>query len=204
MNLDNAYFFTLTFDKRKADRENYDVCVTKTRNWMQNIKKIPGADDLSYVFVLELHKDMKSWHVHGVMSNVGELSFVDSGEKDKRGRKVYNISRWKYGFSYATKVDNSPMSSVKISNYVTKYITKLSVMISHSKHRYSASKNIPKPITEKYYCENDYDVDEKLYEIYMCGYTVVSEKKYHGDYNDIKYIEAIEVKNIDNSVVIKE
>lgn len=50
---------------------------------------------------------------------------------------------WKLGFSTATRVTDT----YKVSNYVTKYITKDLCSVASGKQRYFVSKTIPKPKT---------------------------------------------------------
>ena len=156
MDLTNAYFVTLTFDKSKVDRTNFSICCSKTRIWLQNQRKRYGADNMSFICVPELHpKKMDAWHMHLIISNWEEIPITDSGHKDNSGRIIYNLDSWRYGFSTAVKIEEDPMTSIKLSKYVTKYFTKESSMIAHNRHRYFASQNIPKPKISKWYYEND-------------------------------------------------
>lgn len=68
------------------------------------------------------------------------MTFTDSGKR-YNGKIVYNLDDWKLGFSTATKVTDT----YKVSNYITKYITKDLCAITPGKQRYFVSKSIPKP-----------------------------------------------------------
>ena len=59
------------------------------------------------------------------------------------GEEIYNINKrsFKYGFTIATKIE----STEKVSNYITKYITKELITMSKGQHRYLYSKNLAKP-----------------------------------------------------------
>lgn len=135
------YFITLTYDNSKVDRYDYDLCMKKANKWFHNQRRY--AKDLQYLFVPEQHKD-GAWHIHGVISNVGDMKFIDSGKKFKSSNDdntIYNLDGWKFGFSTASKVDDYQ----KVSSYITKYITKDIVSASKGKKRYYRSQNIPEP-----------------------------------------------------------
>lgn len=138
------YFITLTFDPQKIDRTDYVECTKKACQWVKNQSK-RYACDLKYVLVPELHSDKKSWHVHGLISDIGNISLYDSGKKSG-GKTVFNLSGWKYGFSTAVAIGKNDEEIFKVSNYITKYITKELCGFTKGKRRYFASRNIPKPI----------------------------------------------------------
>ena len=106
--------------------------------------------DFKYLFVPELHKSGR-WHFHGIGVNCDKLKFEKSGIV-KNGKEVYNINKrsFRYGFTTATKIE----STEKVSNYITKYITKELVDMSKGKHRYIYSKNLAKPESETLFEED--------------------------------------------------
>lgn len=69
----------------------------------------------------------------------------------KGGEKIYNIDTksFKYGFTTATKIRDTD----KVSNYITKYITKKLVCMTKGRHRYLYSKNLEKPKSKKSYLQ---------------------------------------------------
>lgn len=146
------YFITLTFDSSKTDRYDYIACLKKCQKWLNN-QRSRYAQDLAYIFVPEKHKD-GAYHFHGLISNVGNMKFVDSGkvaigknavtrtEKNKSYLTIYNLGGWRFGWSTATKVKDS----FKATNYITKYVTKDIFTDLKGKHRYIASNNLHEPI----------------------------------------------------------
>ena len=68
------------------------------------------------------------------------------------GEEIYNINKrsFKYGFTTATKIE----STEKVSNYITKYITKELITMSKGQHRYLYSKNLAKPQSETLFEED--------------------------------------------------
>lgn len=101
----------------------------------------------------ERHKD-GAYHFHGLVANVGNMKLVDSGrvaigkksyirtDKNKSYPTIYNLGGWNYGWSTATKINDS----YKATNYITKYVTKDICADLKGKHRYIASKNLHEPI----------------------------------------------------------
>lgn len=129
------WFVTFTFDPNKLDSTNLDIIAQKTKDWLNNLKK-RYCPDMIYIIVPELHKDGKKWHLHGLLANCEGLTLHDSGI-EKKGKKIYNVNNWKWGFSTATKVENTG----KVSRYITKYITKELCNMITGKKRYWASRN---------------------------------------------------------------
>lgn len=135
------YFITLTYSPDKIEsRYDFSLCMKKAHKWIDNCKQ-RKAKDLLYLLVPEQHKD-GAWHIHGLLCNTTGLTFTDSGKRFD-GKIVYNLDDWKLGFSTATKVTDT----YKVSNYITKYITKDLCAVTPGKQRYFVSKSIPKPKT---------------------------------------------------------
>ncbi len=150
-NWKNGWFFTITFDPEKIDSFDYDECYNRIHQFLKNVKDY--NPDFKYLFVPELHKSGR-WHFHGIGVNCDKLKFVDTGIV-KHGKEIYNIDSrsFKYGFTTATKIEDT----AKVSNYITKYITKELVQMSKGRHRYLCSKNLSKPQTETH-LEEDMDL----------------------------------------------
>ena len=138
---DWEYFITLTYSPDKIDsRYDFSLCMKKAHKWINNCKN-RKARELLYLLVPEQHKD-GAWHIHGLLCSTTGLTFTDSGKRYD-GKIVYNLDDWKLGFSTATKVADT----CKVSNYITKYITKDLCAVTPGKQRYFVSKSIPKPKT---------------------------------------------------------
>lgn len=137
------WFLTFTFSSKKVDRYNYDVCVRLLSKWLNNLRR--KAPDLKYIVVPEQHKDC-AWHFHGLFAGCSGLTFSDSGITDSSGRKVYNLSDYKLGFSTATVVT----SSQRAATYISKYVTKDLASKTAGKKRYWASRNCSRPQEETY------------------------------------------------------
>ena len=138
-NQDLTLFCTLTLDKEKIDRKNYQEIIGKFNTWADNKVR---RDNFKYVAVPELHKD-GAIHFHLLTNEV--LPLIASGtylppvntqgkrkplKADTLKRKgfnieecqeVFNIPGWKYGFSTAmiTQGDRN-----RVASYIAKYITK--------------------------------------------------------------------------------
>lgn len=130
------YFCTFTFDRKKVDRYNEAACKTTMSMWLHRQKL--HSPNFKYLIVPEYHKD-GALHFHALISNFnGRLKY--SGRM-QNGRKVYNMTGYRSGFTTAVPIDNN---KVAVSNYIKKYITKDMPMI-HGKKRYWISNNLLRP-----------------------------------------------------------
>lgn len=146
------WFFTLTFSPEKADRTDYKVCLKKLQKWLKNIRE-RYSPALKFLFVPELHKDGVSWHFHGLVAGMTNVQFqMAVNSKDDsvvvhNGKVVYNCEKWKYGHSECTRV----IDTQRVSNYITKYITKSLSAHLEGENRYLCSRNLNKPKEFKYF-----------------------------------------------------
>lgn len=156
------WFATFTFSSDKVDRTNYDECKKKLCKWLNNIKN-RYCPDLKYLCVPELHEDNISWHFHGLLANVDELSFVQGINnkkdsvfygmplKDKNGNDVYNLECYNLGYASFTKVRDTR----RVSGYIVKYMTKQISFKLEGKNRHIASRNLDMPKSKKMFMDNE-------------------------------------------------
>lgn len=111
-----THMVTLTLDPQKIDRNNPYEVSKKVGQWLKNQVK---RKDLNYLVIPEPHKK-GGIHFHGLIC--GNLKFVDSGHKDKHGRKIFNVSDFPYGFTTAVELETS--TQLYVCKYITKYVTK--------------------------------------------------------------------------------
>lgn len=137
---DFDFFVTLTQNPEKVDRYDSSQCIRKLCKWCENQVQRYG---LRYVVIPERHKD-GAIHYHGFMSWDGEAGagVVESGTfsmdgwnkprkavsraqadewRNNGARVVFNIPRWRLGFSTAMDVYGKYDAAV---GYVCKYIGK--------------------------------------------------------------------------------
>lgn len=136
------YFVTLTFNEKKVDRYDYSACTKKLSVWLSNMK-LTSSPDFKYIVVPERHKD-GAFHFHGLFAHCDGLQIIDSGHKDKKGKTVYNIGKYKLGWTTATKVENNSA----VTKYITKYTTKELIENTKGKKKYWCSRNCDRPILE--------------------------------------------------------
>lgn len=169
------YFVTLTFNGELIDRYDYDVCTEKLSKWFNNCKR--SCKDMRYLFVPEMHKD-GAWHFHGLISHCDGLEFVDSGKTDDKGRKIFNVGKYKFGWSTATEITTQEQACT----YLTKYTTKELCSVTYNKKRYWASRNLEKPKIEKMLMNID---KEKFLELTDLKGRYVTQS--YGEYTDVTY-----------------
>lgn len=172
------WFITLTFAPDKVDRYSYDACVKKMHSWLTVCRR--SCPDMKYILVPELHKD-GAFHFHGLFSNCDGLEFIDSGVKDDNGKTIYNVGKYKLGFTEATRVQ----STEKVSKYITKYITKELCAVTFGKKRYWKSRNLVKAEV----VELSMSVEEKVAFLESLQDNIQFQKVVGGDYVRTEYIE---------------
>lgn len=118
-------FVTLTLSSGQIDRKDYSVVIKKLNVWFANRVVRNG---LVYAFVPELHKD-GAIHFHG-LCNFSALKTVRATNAhtgkplcDNKGREVYNITDFPYGFTTAIPLSGKN-ARVATAKYCYKYITK--------------------------------------------------------------------------------
>lgn len=150
------YFVTLTFDPSKVDSLDYDEVTKKMAQWLNNFKK-RKAPGLKYIGVPELHQSGRV-HFHFLMSDIGSMKLTDSGKRSN-GKKIYNLEDYKYGFTTVVRVGKDSVDNAKVSNYITKYITKAIACWGKGKKKYWCSKNLDTGKEEELYLSYE-DLEE--------------------------------------------
>lgn len=117
---------TLTLNGEDFPRDDWAKIIPRVNTWLDNMTRRHG---LKYVFVPEYHADGKSVHFHGFVNESAlRLSRAINPKTDKplfqKGRAVYNIQNWSYGFTTAVRVGKSEQDQDCAARYVLKYITK--------------------------------------------------------------------------------
>lgn len=146
------WFITLTLSPDKVDRSSYDEVVKRLQKFCNNLQQ-RHCPHLKYLIVPELHLDKINYHFHGLLADCDELQFVFSGKFDKKGRPVFNIPQWTYGFTTATLVGDTS----RASSYITKYVTKESEQYLKNKHRYYTNRNTLRAPAEKLVVQSPMD-----------------------------------------------
>lgn len=134
------WFVTFTFARDNFEASDFDNVVSKLKHSMNNTQK-RYCPNLKYLIVPELHLDKTNYHFHGLLANCDELEFVFSGKFDKKGRPVFNIPRWSWGWSTATLVGDT----AKASGYICKYVTKDTERYLFGKRRYFSNAKKTEP-----------------------------------------------------------
>jgi hypothetical protein len=138
------WFITLTFDRTKIDSSDYDSLIKTVGKWFNHVRS-RKCPDMKYLIVPELHKDGMHYHFHGLLADCDGLQFVDSGIVQD-GKNVYNMPDFKFGFTTATRVEDTN----RASSYICKYITKELEKNIKGKRRYMASRNCNRASIKEY------------------------------------------------------
>ena len=147
-----THFVTLTLNAAVIDRCNYAAAIKPINRWLSNMVQRKG---FAYVLVPEYHADGEAIHFHGLCR--GDVTYIDSMKKTKRGQPILNMKEWKFGFTDCVKLDEH---YERVCNYIMKYITKDSEKIGG--RYYLSGGDISKP--KILYTETEYrDIDAKEY-----------------------------------------
>lgn len=109
LNNDFYYFVTLTVNKNH-DRENLDWLIRTTSQIIRDLRK-KYKTEFKYILIPELHKDGKSWHVHGLFSK--DLS-----------NDLYINNNGYFSWKSYDKIGFSSISIIKNYEACIKYIIK--------------------------------------------------------------------------------
>lgn len=165
------YFATFTFSD--SWRYEYDICKKKLQKFLNNLRS-RYACDLKYICIPEHHED-GAYHFHGLFADLPADLLTSSVSRPGE----FYMERFPFGRNFFSPVQ----SSERVSNYITKYITKDYIDLP-GKQRYIRSQNLNMPKKETYLIE-----DETLIEIIkdrFPGYAVAHT--YNGQ-NSSTYIQ---------------
>ena len=152
---DWEYFVTVTFDKEKVDRFNYDDVVKKYSKQLDNMKQ-REFKDMAYLMVPELHQN-GAYHFHGLIKGIPEKAFQKAinphtGKEIRvRNQIIYNCDKFNLGHNTFSRIRDSE----KASTYLSKYITKTLIDDLKGKKKYWSSRGLAKPTVEKFYVADE-------------------------------------------------
>lgn len=129
------WFITFTFNPEKVDSFDYAACTKSLSDWLRSMRR--SVPDMGYLIVPELHKSGR-YHFHGLFFGCDNLNFVESGHYTKGGDIIYNVGKYRLGWTTATRVKDN----TKVTKYICKYITKDLCAVSSNKKRYWRSRNL--------------------------------------------------------------
>lgn len=131
-------FVTFTFNPKKVNRYDLNVCFTKMQSWLWRQQR-KHDNQLKYIIVPERHKD-GAIHFHALFE--GYTGALKKTKVIQNSNRVYNLPTFRFGFTNMQYLDDDPQ---KATAYLCKYITKEMEMV-HGRRRYWASKNLRKPL----------------------------------------------------------
>lgn len=145
------WFFTGTINANKQDRTDLELYHKQLTQWIRNYNR-KNCLDIKFLLVPELHKDGKSWHVHGLLYGlpvehlkqfkIGDVMGKSLAEKVIKGDIVYNWLPYYNRFGFC---DLEPIRDHEaISKYITKYINKelVNSVTELNAHKYYHSRGL--------------------------------------------------------------
>lgn len=115
------YFATFTFNPSFVNRYSYDDCCSILQGWLHRLVGV------QYLVVPEFHKD-GAIHFHGLFSDIQGLYYVGHFKIGD----VFHCSSIDFGFHSFVPI----RSFIRVSRYITKYITKELVSSCMFRRRY--------------------------------------------------------------------
>lgn len=172
------YFVTLTINSINADRFNLQECQDLLRrlihNYSRQLKYANKKEGLDYVLVTEKHEN-GAFHFHGVFSDMlkSDIFVNDNGYLDS---KYFSKN---LGFFSMSEIKDKLATAL----YITKYITKDSVINDKGRH-YFCSKGLNKPVSYEIKLE---DLRYKKIPFYLFNNKISNDfcKVRDFDYNDL-------------------
>lgn len=176
---------TLTLNKLKINRYDLDKIQKKLSQYLKNVKKFKYPS-LTWLIVPEQHKD-KAWHFHLLLNGLPYDELRDIGKTYKNtNQKMYNWIDYENKFGYNSFIDISNVSiaeKYKISNYITKYITKDFCEFRENKKKYWSSKGLGMP--NKSNTLLNYEEFQKMIKIKECETELIIHQKCYNFKNNV-------------------
>lgn len=171
------FFLTLTLDPEKYQRDDLKRYIKDLGQFIRDYRK-SHQTDVKYLLIPELHKDGKNWHMHGLIKGLDVATDIEPHPIKKLRNKGY--VNW---VSYANKFGYCSLGSIqddiKVSMYITKYITK---DLSHS-------------VTERnaklYYCSRGLNKAELVSEGQLYEY-IKFQMAYEGRFTKSQFVDNYE------------
>ena len=173
---DFNYFVTLTIADKNV-RYDVDFCFSSLREILKKIKR--KYPEFIYLFICEKHKD-GAYHFHGLVNNIYNFYINNNG---------YISCKYfdNLGFNSFLQIKHDENSKQKISNYITKYITKDFVSCSAGTS-YIVSRGVKRPSKEKFknykdienldlYFKNKFTYENNFCKIYDFNINNLSDKE---------------------------
>lgn len=168
---DFEYFVTWTFSPDKIERFNDTKVKRKFTEFQNDLHK--AYPNMFYIAVPEYHKK-GGLHFHLLIGGVtlDELKAVPAVSKRgrliiKNGKQIYNVMRWKLGYSTLSVITNGEATK----HYICKYISKQHLDERFfNKRRYYVSANIRRPEVEKYCTDIAHSLDGIDLNVYSVAY----------------------------------
>jgi len=111
------YFVTLTIDSNRYDRTNLKNYYKDFSQFLRNYR-IKYNINIQYLFIPELHKDGKSWHMHGFITGIPKEHFTIN----EHGYLDWLAYKEKFGYISLDKIRDKKRCSLYITKYVSKNI----------------------------------------------------------------------------------
>lgn len=177
------YFVTFTLDPRKYSRDNLSLWQKDFSHYIRNQRQIHSLD-IKYLLIPELHKDGRSWHMHGFIMGIPWDNLLDFLPGQHPIRLIRGGYRWhkgindRFGFNSFGKIQNVDAAS----KYALKYITK------------SMAARKEELGTHLYYCSRGLHRPEMIAE--GCTIQFLSEVEFENQFMASGWLDEAQIANV--------
>lgn len=201
---DWQYFFTGTLNPEWHDRSNLFHFRSAFTQFIRDLRKQPGYENLSYVLIPEKHKD-GSWHMHGLLRGLPE-SALTPFVRGIHPKKLVDGGYLNWG-AYAKKFGFCSLDHINdldaVAGYLTKYISKdlAASVVDVGGHTYFCTRGLRRALSYGHIYGSDIALDSFLtYEGRFCSTGYVKDVPWHFwlDYMDVSQMD---IFSVDDPVV---
>lgn len=174
------YFITVTFDIKKIDRYNYELCLEKVLQFFMHYKERSNPD-FKYILVPELHdihkgEEKAAIHFHGLVRGLCPEDLRHFKKFDKKTKKLVDVVDFipctaRFG---TTDLYTISQNTEHITYYICKYICKSGRLLKKS-YYCSNGLNTSVLVLTSDTCEN---LIPNLNNLIMNGYTSTYENDF--------------------------
>lgn len=143
---DWKFFCTFTLDPVKGDRQDLNTWHKKFTQWLRDQRKDFKRKNLDislrFVLIPELHSDGKTWHMHGLFSDISPVlvsfrSLSSAGDPIPQKLLDGDYLNWpvyqkKFGFCSFGLIRNPVAAGFYVTKYITKELSKVAIDVGCS------------------------------------------------------------------------
>lgn len=184
---DWKYFVTLTLDPKRYKRDDLPKFVKDLGQFIRDYRKKYNIE-FRYLLIPELHADGKSWHMHGLFSEIPENDLAEHPVWDQQimGYKIWEPYNEKFGYCSLSVIRDE----LRTSLYITKYVNK------------SLENSVTEVGKKMYYCSRGLKKAEKVEEFRLMN-PLPFQFPFEGPYSKSIFVDKEQMESINQLMEVK-